>query len=57
MLLSNYNVNLWGVGSYEYTEYAVTDSRQEMGHHLGGRVGRLIIFTVQTILFLNFTED
>jgi len=35
MLLSNYNVNLWGVGSYEYTEYAVTDSWQEMGLHQG----------------------
>ena len=46
MLLSNYNVKLWGVadvshkvGSCQYTEYAVTDSLQEMGLHLGDEPG------------------
>lgn len=46
MLLSNYNVKLWGfagvshkVGRYEGTEYAVTDNRQDMGLHLGDEPG------------------
>ena len=57
MLLSNYNVNLWGVGSYEYTEYANHGQPTRDGPPPRGRVGRLIIFTVHTLLFLNFTED